>query len=467
MTNDRPRLLIIEDEDAMREVLAIRLDALGYDVVTAANGQEARAAITQHDPDAVISDVVLPDTSGVELLRDLRGDSTGDGDEQRVGTRPVVLITAYGTIDTAVSAMKDGAIDFFTKPIDYDRLAQVLSTAVAERRNAHSSRQLTERLDGRPGLGPLVGESKAMRRLFKLIQVLGESEASAIITGESGTGKELVAGTIHRLSKRSDGPYVAVNSAAIPEGITESELFGHERGAFSGAVATRAGWFEQADGGTLFLDELAEMPIHLQPKLLRVLEEGMVRRLGGRGAVPFDVRLVAATNRDPARAMERDQLRSDLYYRLSVFTIELPPLRERGDDVLLLARHFVDTFNQRHQLEVEGLSENALGSMRDYPWPGNVRELRNTIERAVILARSGLVRRNHLPDTVRRPSGALHPDEFRLPANVNHADAERLLILETLRRANNNKAEAARRLGLDVKTIRNKMKTWSRQPEAV
>lgn len=471
MTNDAPQLLIVEDEDAMREVLAIRLGALGYEVLTAANGQEARAAVERHDPDAVISDVVLPDASGVELLRDLRGDHNSDpsdgGAGGPAGTRPVVLITAYGTIDTAVSAMKDGAVDFFTKPIDYERLAEVLSMAVAERRSARVSRQLTERLDGRPGLGPLVGESKAMRRLFKLIQILGESEASAIITGESGTGKELVAGTIHRLSQRREGPFIAVNSAAIPEGISESELFGHERGAFTGAVATRAGWFEQADGGTLFLDELAEMPIQLQPKLLRVLEEGTVRRLGGRGTVPFDVRLVAATNRDPAKAMERDQLRSDLYYRLSVFTIEMPPLRERGDDVLLLAQHFVDTFNQRHQLTVEGLSENALGSLAEYPWPGNVRELRNTVERAVILARGGLVRRSHLPDTVRRPSGALHPDEFRLPANVNHADAERLLILETLRRANNNKAEAARRLGLDVKTIRNKMKSWPRQPEAL
>jgi len=461
MASEQPRILIVEDEDAMREVLAIRLDALDYDVLTASTAGEARAAVEAHDPDAVISDVVLPDASGVALLPELGGSGLAGATN-----RPVILVTAYGTIETAVAAMKDGAVDFFTKPIDYPRLASVLRHTVEARQQRRAIGANPVRATASPaGLGPLVGDSKPMRQLFELIRVLAARQASAIITGESGTGKELVARTIHALSARKDGPFVAVNSAAIPEGITESELFGHERGAFTGAVATHPGWFEQADGGTLFLDELAEMPIQLQPKLLRVLEEGCVRRLGGRQNVPFDVRLLAATNRDPARALRRGRLRPDLYYRLAVFTVEVAPLRARPGDVKLLTRHFVEVLMKRHDLAVEGLSGRALESLMAYPWPGNVRELRNSLEHAVILAHRGLIRRRHLPAMVRQPSGAIHPDEFRLPADVSHADAERILILETLRRVDNNKSEAARRLGLDVKTIRNKIRSWSRAPE--
>ncbi len=443
-------ILVVDDEDAMREVLTIRLESLGYRVASAATAREARALAETLDPAVVISDVVLPDASGLELLQRLKAGNPA---------RPVILITAYGTIEAAVTAMKHGALDFLTKPIDHPRLQATIARALVPSK-PRDGRDGTASPPGRNRLGDLVGGSEPMRALFRLIEVLGESEASALITGESGTGKEVVAQTIHDLSERRNGPFMAVNSAAIPEGIIEGELFGHEKGAFTGAISSRAGWFEQADGGTLFLDELAEMPIALQPKLLRVLESRQVRRLGGRRAIPFDVRLVAATNREPARAIRDGFLREDLYYRLNVFTVELPPLRERGDDVPRLAEHFVSMFNKQHRMQVRGLAPETIHRLCAYRWPGNVRELRNAMERAVILARRGLIKPAHLPDTMLHEAGDQRAG-LHLPPGVSHAEAERILIVETLKRAGNNKAKAARQLGLDVKTIRNKLRTYA------
>lgn len=303
-----------------------------------------------------------------------------------------------------------------------------------------------------------------MRELFELLQVLANSDASAIITGASGTGKEFAARTIHKLSRRSQGPFVAVNSAAIPEGLTESALFGHVRGAFTGAAGTRPGYFELADGGTLFLDEISEMPASLQPKLLRVVEDGRVRKLGGRRELKVDVRVLAATNRDPEKAVESSHLRRDLYYRLSVFTVPVPLLRDRVEDIPLLAQHFVRAFNEKHGAEVEGVSAEAMDHLRGYSWLGNVRELRNVIERALILARRGWIEAVHLPPFIRNPPVEAG-EGIVLPLGATAAEAEKHLILETLKREGNNKTRAARILGLDVKTIRNKLRSYDARPE--
>jgi len=449
-----PRVLVVDDEAAMREVLGLRLSEWGYDVEVAAGVEEARAKVEAHSPRAVISDVVLPEASGLELLSVLQA---GDRD------RPVILITAYGTVDTAVEAMKRGARDFLTKPLDYPRLRTVLAAACTPEEEDEAAAGAGPAAES-PGLGPLVGASRPMRELFELIRVVADSDASALVTGESGTGKELVARTLHELSRRRGGPFVAVNTAALPDGLTESALFGHERGAFTGALEARPGCFEQAHRGTLFLDEIAEMPASLQPKLLRVLEDGRVRRLGASREIAFDVRLVAATNRDPGEAVREGHLRRDLYYRLNVFTLAPPPLRQRRDDIPLLTAHFLGRFNRRHGAAVPGIDDAAAKRLASYSWPGNVRELRNAMERAVILARQRPIALAHLPPSVRDPNA--DPGEvIVLPPEVTAAEAEKIVLLETLKRTGDNKAEAARRLGVDVKTIRNRLRAYGLGPK--
>lgn len=443
------RVLVVDDEAAIREVVRIRLKTWGFEVVEAADGAQAKAVAKQFEPDIVVSDVVLPDVSGLELVRILKRDNP---------ERPVILITAYGSVDSAVEAMKQGAQDFLTKPLDYTKLKSTLLAAAAEVAMRRSVRRLARDLDRGQGLGLLVGASSSMRALFEQIRVLAETEASAIIIGETGTGKELVARTVHQLSRRQNGPLIAINSAAIPEGLTESEVFGHEKGAFTGAVEARPGCFELADGGTLFLDELGEMPASLQPKLLRVLEDNRVRRLGSSRERRVDVRVIAATNRDPEKAMAEGLLRSDLYYRLSVFTIVAPPLREHASDIPLLAQDAIQSFNRRHETAVEGVSGEVMELLQAYAWPGNVREMRNVLERGTILAKRGWIEIVHLPPYLRTPKGG--NSSIILPAGVSAAQAERIVILETLKMAGNNKAKAARRLGLDVKTIRNKLRAY-------
>jgi len=446
----RLSVLVVDDEPAVREVLSMRIESWGYEISTAADVDQARQRVEEHDPDIVITDVVLPDGSGLDLLRGLS--------EQEHG-RLVLLITAHGSVDQAVEAMKAGARDFLTKPLDYAKLRSILDSAGDEFRLRTSIRELEDRLDLGAGLGGLIGASDRMAEVFKLVKLLASSDASTLITGPSGTGKEVVARTIHDLSSRSEAPFVAVNAAAIPEGLIESELFGHEKGAFTGASRSRPGCFEQADHGTLFLDEIAEMPIELQPKLLRILEEGSARRLGGSREIHFDVRVLAATNRDPSEAIERGELREDLYYRLNVFTVSVPPLATRHGDIPLLAQHFVRRFNDKHGTTVRGLSGSARELLLGYPWPGNVRELRNVVERATIVANSGWIEPNHLPPYLQDSRDEGSP-RLVIPVGTTAAEAEKLLILRTLEHVGNNKAEAARQLELDVKTIRNKLKAY-------
>jgi DNA-binding NtrC family response regulator len=450
MKSQHNRILVVDDEAAMREVLRARLEQWGFEVATAEDGAEARCLVKEVRPDMAISDVVLPDVSGLDLVKGLQ---LGDPE------RPVVLITAYGTVDTAVEAMKRGAIDFLTKPLDYDKLKITLRHA-QERLNGRSEADRTgSPLAHEKGMGLLVGRSRPMTEVYEALRILGNSDAPAIVTGDSGTGKELAARTIHDGSARRSGPFVAVNTAAIAEGVMESELFGHVKGSFTGASADRPGFFELADGGTLFLDEISEMPAQLQPKLLRVLEDSRVRRVGGRREVRVDVRVLAATNRDPEEALGEGRLRSDLYYRLSVFTVRLPPLDDRLEDVPLLCSHFVAQFNDKHGTTVAGISQEVMESLQGYQWPGNVRELKNVVERAVILARQGWIGVAHLPPYLR---GVTEPQAtgLRLPEDVTVAEAEKLLILHTLERVDQNKTKAARVLGVDVKTIRNKLRAY-------
>jgi DNA-binding NtrC family response regulator len=446
----KTKVLIVDDEPAIREVLEMILQEWGYEVRLASDGAEAKEMVESYDPDVVISDVVMPQLSGLDLLRCLKAGNPN---------RPVILVTAHASIDLAVESMKQGAQDFITKPMDYPKLRAILKAAESDIEMRQTSRKLTSQLEKGSAFGEFIGSSKAMREVYDLIKSLSTTDASALITGESGTGKELAAKTIHRLSRRADGPFIAVNSAAIPETLIESEVFGYEKGAFTGAVGVRQGCFELANGGTLFLDEIGEMPISLQPKLLRVLEDGKVRRLGGKQEVAFDVRVIAATNQEPRNAIADGKLREDLYYRLTVFTIVLPPLRDRKEDIPLLAQHFVGEFNKKHNAQVEALRDDAMEMLMSYSWPGNVREFRNVMERALILAKGEWIETFHLPPYL-RGSGTEISTKIVLPVGITAAEAERELILKTLERTNHNKAEAARQLGLDVKTIRNKLKAY-------
>lgn len=444
------RILVVDDDPAMREVLTIRLEKWGFLVRAADSALSAEDCATQWHPEVVITDLVMPGGSGLDLLRRLKG---SDPD------RAVLIITAHGEVESAVEAMKQGAEDFVTKPIDYGHLRSVLDEILLRGKQRRDAGRLRSEVTRGGDFGPFIGRSRVMRELYRNLEDAASAGAPVLITGPSGTGKELAARLLHELSPRSQGPFVPVNSAAIPAELMESELFGNEKGAFTGASTARPGCFEVADGGTLFLDEIGDMPVLLQAKLLRVLEDHRVRRVGGREEIVVDVRVLAATNRDPLAAVARGDLREDLFFRLNVFTVELPPLRDRRGDIPLLTQHFLLQFNRRHGTRVEGVSTEVSEWFDEYLWPGNVRELRNVLERATVLAKEGWIESSHLPAYLRhsdRREGA----QIVLSAGTPLKEAERRLILKTLEVTGGNKAEAARRLGLDVKTIRNKLRDF-------
>lgn len=451
MTQDGLSVLVVDDDETMREVLTVRLEDWGYRVRAVPDADEARSAIESGEPDVVLADIVLPGMSGIELLRLLKEDDS---------SRPVIMMTGHGSVDLAVEAMKEGAEDFLTKPIETDKLAAVLKTVIADLSLRHRVAELDHQLEDQPGFAGMIGRSEAMREVFATVELLAQNEASAIITGASGTGKELVARSIHQLSKRAKGPFIALNCAAIPEGLIESELFGHTKGAFTGATELRRGAFELADGGFLLLDEIAEMPVNLQSKFLRILEDQRVRRLGGSRDIEFDVRVLAATNRPVDAAIEEGLLREDLYFRLAVFEVQLPDLQDREGDIPLLAQAFIREFNRKHDTDVEGIRDEALELLKAHDWPGNVRELRNVIERATIVCGSGWIERGQLPLFLRAPREEEEPTLTLDVGETTAGEAEKELILKTLEVVGGNKAEAARRLDLDVKTIRNKLKRY-------
>ena len=448
------KVLIVEDEENERTGMAELVRAWGYDTETASDGVEGLERTESWAPGIVITDLKMPRMSGMELL-------------ERIAAQPqqvaVILLTAQGSVDAAVAAMKVGAFDFIEKPVNPTRLRNILQNAARIRGAERELEANRRKLRDVGVLGSLVGPSKKMQEVFRLIEMVAPSTASVLITGESGTGKELVARTIHSLSNRKGKPFVAINCAAIPETLIESEVFGHEKGAFTGALERRTGCFELAEGGTLLLDEIGEMPIGTQAKLLRVLEDRKLRRLGSKSETSVDVRVLAATNKPPDEAVARGQLRNDLYYRLNVFNIHLPPLREHKEDLTDLVQALLADMNEKHGRTVAGVAEPVMNAFQSYAWPGNVRELRNTLERAVIVCDGALVEPRHLPPgfgQVIPRAPVQEANAVRLGVGTTVDEAERLLILKTLEATNNNKTRAAEILGISLKTLHNKLKEY-------
>ena len=461
MQND-VKVLIAEDEPNALMGLAELISGWGYRTETACDGQEAWEKIHAWGPAIVVTDLKMPRLDGIGLLKKL-----GEEDASLSSNLAVIMLTAMGSIQLAVDAMKLGAYDFLQKPVDATRLRTILANATRQRETEIELEVARRRLRQSGVLGSLVGNSKAMREIFGLIEQVAPSNVHVLITGESGTGKELVARTLHELSPRKAKPFVGVNCAAIPETLIESEIFGHEKGAFTGAAERRAGCFELAAGGSLLLDEIGEMPNATQAKLLRVLEERKLRRLGARNEQDIDVRVLAATNRDPNTAVAEGHLRADLFYRLNVFNIHMPPLREHMEDLPAMAEAMLGQMNEKHGRRVSGVAPSMLDRLMAYNWPGNVRELRNTIERAVILCPDGApLDVGHLsPGFARSPQrAALDSDANTVPVHVGTTvgEAERLLILRTLEATGQNKTRAAEILGVSLKTLHNKLKEYGR-----
>jgi DNA-binding NtrC family response regulator len=457
-----PDILLVEDKESLRRVLRLTLEHAGYSVTECADAAEAAAEIARAPYRLVLTDLRMPNGTGLDVLRAARA---ADPDV------PVVVMTAYGSIDEAVQAMKDGAHDFLQKPVDSNHLILLIRRALEQSRLRTENILLREEWSRRYGFPRIIGESDAIKRAVSETQRVATTEATVLLLGESGTGKELFARAVHHLSPRRDQPFVAINCAAIPETLIESELFGHERGSFTGATERRPGKFELASGGTVFLDEIGELPLAVQGKLLRVIEEKTVDRIGGRVTVPVDVRIVAATNRDLKRAAEAGEFRLDLYFRLAVFPVEIPPLRERGDDVALLARHFAAQFGKELRGREATLSDEAVALLRTRPWQGNVRELENAIERACILADSLALGAADLalgaPPQTRAAEEA--GDSFAavdLSGTLSEAAeravraVERRKIAGALRDAEGNKTRAAEALGVSYKTLLTKIKDY-------
>ena len=441
------RVLIVEDDPATRVGLAELVGAWGFTTDEAGNGEEALQKVTTFRPAIIVSDLLMPRMGGLELLRALK---------DQLSDLTLILLTAQGTVESAVEAIKEGAYDYLSKPVDPQRLRILLTKAVERQETLREVKQLRRQLREQGSFGRIVGNSPSIRSVYRVIEQSAPTNASVLIWGESGTGKELVAQTIHELSPRASFPFVAINCAAIPETLLESELFGHEKGAFTGAQERRTGVFELAHRGTLFLDEIAEMQPATQVKLLRVLQERTFRRLGGRQEQSVDVRIIAATNLNPADAVRNAKLREDLFYRLNVFTIELPPLRDRREDIPLLIQRFLNEFNAVNGKAVRAVDQEAMQVLEQYPWPGNIRELRNVMERATILADVDFISLRHLPPLLVAKGEETLPTVTLTPGTTVD-EAERRLILLTLDHTRGNKTRAAEILGISLKTLHNKL----------
>ncbi len=451
------RVLIVDDEEPARQGLSELVSSWGYETETAADGREALEQVNSFFPVVIVTDVVMPNMDGFALLHHVR--------EEHPETA-VILLTGQGSVDAAIRSVKDeGAFYYFEKPIDMRKLQLVLKKA-AEYGSARRENELLRHQLRQYGIfGDMVGSSEAMREVYTLIEQVAPSSVSVLVTGESGTGKEMVARTIHKLSSRSGQPFIAINCAAVPETLMESELFGHEKGAFTGAADRRIGCFELANNGTLLLDEIAEMPFLLQAKLLRVLEDKRVRRLGSTKETKVDVRVIAATNKDPFKAVQESTLREDLLYRLNVITIKLPPLRDHRDDVPLLVKHMIDVLSDRHNKTARLISTEAMEAMLSYHWPGNIRELRNVIERAVVICEGEQIEKRHLPPHITGQTPSPTADAVMIPIGMPLDEVERRIILSTLARTDYNKTRTAETLRISLKTLHNKLKAYRESGE--
>ncbi|WNG26643.1 sigma-54-dependent Fis family transcriptional regulator [Cystobacter fuscus] len=453
-----PKVLVIDDETNLRKVLAAMLRRDGFDVTVAADGEQGLAEFHKNGADIVVTDLVMPKAGGMEVLRAVNAANPDV---------PVIIITAHGTVDSAVEAIKAGAFDYVTKPFDQSEL----SAAIAKAAKAHVVAQRSVRADAK-ARAAIIGQSPQLQEVFKIIDKVADTPSTVLITGESGTGKELIASALHGASSRRDKPFIKINCAAIPHNLLESELFGYERGAFTGAVTSKPGRFELADGGTLFLDEIGEIPVEMQVKLLRALQEGEFERVGGIKTTRVDVRLIAATNRDLQAEIEAGRFRKDLYYRLAVVPVTLPALRERRGDIHMLAGHFVEKYNRKLNKKIEGIADDALALLQAYNWPGNIRELENLIERVLLFADGPLITAKDLPEPVRQAATPVPaspaalaetpPGEGGLKdiVRMKAAELEKDLITKALEETGGNVTRAARLLQISRKSLQTKMKEF-------
>jgi len=450
-------ILVVDDDRAHRTMLRTLLSGWGYTIVEADDGQVAIEKVHKQAFDMILMDIRMLKVSGLEALVGIKTYNPAI---------PVIIMTAYSSVETAVEALKKGAYDYLTKPLDFDELRLAMEKAMDHSRLKEENRLLRESLGSRFDRQNIIGRSTAMAKILETVAQVAPSEATVLITGDSGTGKELIAGAIHFNSPRKDGPFVKVNCAAITETLLESELFGHEKGAFTGAHRLKEGRFRQADGGSLFLDEVSEMSMGMQVKLLRALQEREITRVGGEEVVKVDVRVIAATNKDLIQEIESERFREDLYYRLNVVTLNVPLLRERKDDIPLLAQHFLGTFAEKNRKQIKGFSPQAMDQLVKYDWPGNVRELMNAVERAVVLSRSEYLDEQDLPLVIKDALSGEEkiPSRYAVPADLPLEDVEKATILKTLESTDGNKSEAARRLGITRKTLHKKLKKYGMMP---
>jgi DNA-binding NtrC family response regulator len=451
--NSLQRILIVEDEENARKGYEALLRKWNCEVLGVGSGEEALAKFPEFSPHVILADVELPGMNGLDLLRHL-------GEE--INRIPVIIITGRGSDERIVQAIEAGAYYYIEKPLKPPVLRALLNRALGRVRDQQAVAALTRQLREAGRLGTLVGGSRDMQEVMRQVEMAAPSTASVLITGETGSGKEMVARSIHMLSPRCDRPFIAINCSAIPESLMESEIFGHEKGAFTGAAERRIGCFELADGGTLLLDEIGEMPAQTQAKLLRVLEDRSVRRLGSKVETPVDVRVVAATNKNPEQAVADGHLRQDLYFRLNVFHIHLPPLREHKEDLPLLIEHLLAEISEKHGKKVSGVGADVMDLFKSYPWPGNVRELRNVLERAAIASDRGTITRQHLPSDFGHAPAAASTGlaGMRFPVGTTVDAVERELIVQTLAATSQNKTRAAELLGISLKTLHNKLKEY-------
>jgi DNA-binding NtrC family response regulator len=447
--NTHHRILVVDDEEQMRDLLAKVLERKGYQVAVSADGSEALALLEREPVDLVVTDVRMPGLDGMEALRAIR----------ELNPETIVLImTGFGSIDQAVQAVKDGAYDYINKPFKIDEMLLTIEKALEERRLRHEVTTLRQELRTRYHFENLIGKSRAIQEVFALIEQVAGSRSTVMVYGKSGTGKELVAKAIHYNSPRSTKAFVPVNCAAIPAELLESELFGHEKGSFTGAIATKVGKFELATGGTLFLDEVGSMRLDLQAKILRALQEREVERVGGTRTIKIDVRVIAATNRDLKKAVEDESFREDLYYRLNVVPITLPDLKDRQEDIPLLANHFVQKFGQESNPGIREISKEAMAILLSHAWPGNVRELENVIERAVTLGRGPAIQPGDLPPHL---AGGANPLERAFAKEATLEDLEKDYIAMILHRTRGHQIRAASILGIDRRTLYRKIKHYN------